>query len=382
MATYLQGQQSSTAQNSETIVKDVESKVYYLDPETTPLCALINATGSDREVHNHQYWYQAQDSMDRWVIANGTQASGITNLLVDDSTMGNAGDIMVNPASGEHMLITDKQDGTHVTIVRGYGSTAAAEIADNATLQIIGNAFVEGGTSPVAISRDVDTTYNYLQIFKRSLDVTNTAKNTKYYSGDLLEREIREKGMEFAKDMEFSALFGERKAASGAQPRTSLGLRYSISTNVYNAAGTLTEDNFEKNFLEGLFRYGDSTKLFLASPRLCSTMDFWGRSKLSLNVDDNLSAKLGCRVVTYISTHGELKVVRHKLLERGWSGYGFAVDLKNFKRVHLRNRKAKLEMNIQNPDVDGVKHQYIAEVGWENTNEKTHGYIYGVTGGA
>ena len=382
MATYLSGQQSSTAQNAETIVKDVDEKVHYLDPEMTPLCALINATGMDEEVHNHQYWYQSQDSMDRWVISNGSQAGGVTNVAVDDSTMVNTGDILVNPLTHEHMLCTGKADATHFTAVRGYGDTAATTIADNETLMIIGNAFVEGGTSPTALSRDVDTTYNYLEIFKRSLDVSNTAKNTKYYSGDLLQREIREKGMEFAKDMELSALFGERKAASGANPRTSLGLLKSISTNVYNAAGTLTEDNFEKNFLEGLFRYGDSTKLFLAAPRVCSAMDFWGRSKLSLNVDDNLSAKLGCRVVTYVSTHGELKVVRHKLLERGWSGYGIAVDLKNFMRVHLRGRKAKLEMNIQGNDTDGTIHQYIAEVGWKNTNEKTHGYIYGVTGGA
>lgn len=382
MPTYLSGNQTSSAQNANTIVREVDEQIYHLEPEVTPLTALLNLAKQDEEVENSTFYYQSQQLMERWAYSDGGGSAilaATTSVPVDDSTFINIGDIIKNPATGEQMLCTAKADSTHFTATRGFGATSAANIADNQYLLIVGNASAENADTPAAISRDIDTDSNYTQIFRRSMNISGTAQATKYYSGNLQQRLLRELGMEFAKDMELSALFGEKKSGT---TRVSGGLRPFISTNVYNAAGTLTEDNFEKNFLEPLFRYGSSEKAFFCSPRLCSTVDFWGRSKLVLNVDDNMSAVLGCRVLTYTSTHGELKVIRHKLLENSYSGAGFAVDMKNFRRVHLKGRKPQLKMNRQGNGIDGFIHEMIGEVGWKPINEKTHGFIYGVTGGA
>jgi hypothetical protein len=46
----------------------------------------------------------------------------------------------------------------------------------------------------------------------------------------------------------------------------------------------------------------------------------------------------------------------------------------------LRGRNTKLMVDIQAPDLDGSKDEYLTEAGWQVELEKVHGYIYGVTG--
>lgn len=53
------------------------------------------------------------------------------------------------------------------------------------------------------------------------------------------------------------------------------------------------------------------------------------------------------------------------------------LDLPHVKYRHMEGRDTKLQKNIQTPDFDGVKHQYLTECGLELTQGKVHSIIKG-----
>jgi hypothetical protein len=73
------------------------------------------------------------------------------------------------------VLVTGFADATHITVVRGVGTVAAAAIANAVVLYSIGNAFEEGSTRPSAVNIVAERYVNFTQIFRNSWAVTKTA---------------------------------------------------------------------------------------------------------------------------------------------------------------------------------------------------------------
>lgn len=374
--------------NSAQVVIDMDEKVYHLEPSATPLTKLLTMVKSNvRTVTNPKFQIMRQEVIGRRTtvgVAGYASTTSNTQIPVADTSIFSVGSTAENIQSGEHMRVLSIDSATAMTVERQVGSVSAAVGSSGDTIIRLGTSFAEGSDVPLPTVRTLDDEYNYTQIFRRSFGVTNTARATKMYSGPELDRIRGDAGIEFALDVEHAFLFGQRGSLNltGDQPRRmTRGLLRTLSTNVYPAGGALSESNFELNFLEGLFRYGSDTKVLLASARLISVLDAFGRSKL--HIDEQMSTKLGVAVKEYISGHGMLKIVKHKLLEGNtYSGYGIAVDPKFLRMAVLQGRNTKLLTNRQNPGVDGVLEEYLAEVGLDITLEKVHGVITGVTSAA
>lgn len=187
----------------------------------------------------------------------------------------------------------------------------------------------------------------------------------------------RLKGLEHRLDIERIILFGEKKEDTIDKRHTTEGILSRITTNAYDANGVLTESEFETNFCEPLFRYGSSQKLLVASSRLLSVINQFAAGKLQVVPKEQT---YGVRLTRYISAHGDLLIVKSNVLEKGYAGYGFGLDMENIKYRPLQTRDTKLRTNIQANDLDGWKDEYLTEFGVEVRLEKTHGVIYGVTG--
>ena len=382
-------QPSSTGNvNSAQVVIDMDEKVYHLEPSATPLTKLLTMVKSNvRTVTNPKFQIMRQEVIGRRTtvgVAGYASTTANTAIPCADSSLFSVGSVVENIQTGEHMRVASIDSATQFTAERQVGSVSAAAGTSGDTLIRLGTSFSEGADVPSPNVRTLDDEYNYTQIFRRSFGVTNTARATKMYSGPELDRIRGDQGIEFALDIEHAFLFGQRGSLNltGDQPRRmTRGLLRTLSTNVYPSGGALSESNFEINFLEGLFRYGSDTKVLLASARLISVLDAFGRSKLQ--IDEQMSTKLGVAVKDYISGHGMLKVIKHKLLEGNtYSGYGIAIDPKYLRMAVLQGRNTKLLTNRQNPGVDGVVEEYLAEVGLDITLEKVHGVITGVTSAA
>ena len=147
-----------------------------------------------------------------------------------------------------------------------------------------------------------------------------------------------------------------------------------VSANSANSGG-LTEQAFTE-WLEDVFRYGSSEKILFACGRLCTIIDLWAQNKLKTVPGERT---YGVKIKEYVSSHGTLFIVKHKLFEGAvYGGMGVILDMNNVAYCPLKGRDTKLLTGRQDPDEDAVKDEYITEFGVEVRLPKTHAIIKGV----
>jgi hypothetical protein len=359
---------------------DMSEKIALLQPEKTPFITFLKRAKSNSQVANNpKYNWMEDDLGARWDAVNqATETAVGTSVVVDNGDYFSVGDIVKVPRTAEVMLVTAISTNT-LTVVRGYGVTAAALLNDNDPLVIIGNANEEGsGTREIKTTLEQEV-FNYTQIFKTPFGVTNTQNATAMYGGNDLSYQQKKKGIEHMMDMSRAFWFGEKKLdTSGSKPkRSAAGLLSFLSANNYDAGGQLTKSEFDQNIGEVAFKYGSSEKLMLCSARMLSVVNSWADAKLQIEQGEKT---FGLNVVKYITPFGILNLVHDPLLEGAvYGGYAAVIDVENVKYRPLKGRDTKLETNIQANDEDQRKDQYLTEAGLEVRLPKTHALITGVT---
>jgi hypothetical protein len=372
-------------------VLDMSDKIYLLEPNAAPLYVLVSKLNKRVAINPTFHWLE-DELIPTWghIV---TAADHSHTVLTADSSEGLylvAGDLIKFPSTGEVMLVTSLAAGTGselLTVRRGFGTTACADLADSAYWFKIGTAFMEGSTASDLTTKGtiVAEKTNYLQIFRKSVEITRTMANTELYGGADRPYQRKKKGIELMKEMESTFFFGEPKTTSVTThpTRATGGIDYFLSTNDTDAGGTLTESEFE-GFLRKVFRYGSNSRYLFAAPLILSVISLWAQGKLQMFPKDKT---YGVAISQYLSPHGSLNLVKDIALEYRdisystyYGGYAYAIELEDCVYRYLQNRDIQLETDIQAPGDDSYKDQYICEVGCEFHNEKKHGTLTGVTG--
>lgn len=394
--TVIRAPESSANVPSERGVRDVSRRIAYLDPDVAPLTLVLSRARSKSTSRDKFEWIE-KDLPARWDAVNDATPpdNNDTDIIVDNSEYFSAGDLVRVVRTGEIIRVVSVTTATDtLTVVRavdGDGVTGSA-MADDDELLIIGNAFAEGTVSQVAKSHAEAYLYNYTQIVKTAFEVTGTEMQLENYTGPDRPRLRAEKAIEHKIDLERTALFGERNrfttgdsdATTNNPRRYTGGFFYFVTTNATNANGVLTEPELE-SFCQTLFQHTASgdTRLLMCSPLVISVLDQLAASRIQVAPREST---FGLAVKTWVTGHGTLNIVKHRLLEAGpiaglgYGGHAIAVDLNKANYRPLRGRDTQLQTNIQANDLDGVKDQYLTEMGWQWESEKVHGYLYGVTG--
>lgn len=301
----------------------------------------------------------------------------------------NAYDLVSFPSEAEVVLVTAKAT-KYLTVTRGIGSTSAADLASAADMVIIGSAFAEGSSSTDLTTLNTTSVVktNYLQIFRKSVEISKTLANSELYGGDDRSYQRKKKGIELMRDLERAFLFGYASEDTSTPRRTTGGAIEFISTNSTAAGGTLTETEFE-SFLRVVFRYGSNTRYLFSSPIVLSVISMWAQGKLQTFTKDKT---YGIAINQYISPHGTLNLVKETMLENtggpasgvlstsDFGGYALALELEEIVYRYLQNRDVQFETEIQHPGDDFYKDCYIAEVGLEFHQERKHSELTGITG--
>jgi len=363
---------------------DVSDRISLLQPNKAPLTVLLRKLAKKPTINPIFYWFE-DDLQPKWDAVDNTNGYGAndTSIVVDRGALYSVNDLVKVPSTGEVMLVTsvDPVNNT-ITVKRGIGETAPAQLGNGDPLVIIGNAHKEGSLAPEAKGTVVETVYNYTQIFRTTVKVTKTQEASELYGGSDRLYQRRKKAIEHAVDIERAFLFGERSEdLSGSEPRrTTRGVISFLTANTDNildvsSDGKLSEGLLEE-FFESLFRYGSNKKVCFASPRLISIFNAFGRDKIRTVVGEET---FGIKVMQYISAHGELQLIKHPLLEGSVYGkYGIILDLEeDIKYRPLKGRDTMLNTNIQPPDADYVMDEYLTEAGLELRSPKKHGLIIG-----
>lgn len=329
-------------------------------------------------------WFEQSLPQNYLTINNSAgYSSSDTTMTVNTSAPARVGMVLKVISTGEQMRITAVPSGTSITVSRAWGTTAAAAIANNAVLAIIGDANAEGASLPEAISLEPVEKFNYTQIFREPVKLTETEAATDLYpdGGDIKTKRMVALEVHKSK-IEKAFLFGEPKEdTSGSTPvRASGGLDYFITTNVTNASGALTEAEFE-SFVETGFSKGEK-KVGVLSPLVASAVSYWAKSKLVVYPKDKT---YGIDIKEYVSPHGSLKFVTEKILRENstWNGYSYIVDLDKVGYRYLAgngiNRDTKLRPNRQTAGDDLIAEEYLTECGLFLADEGSHAKLYGVT---
>jgi len=373
--------------------RQVGNKVFYVDPSASPFTLLTSRAGS-RSTDNPKFEWYEKSLRQKWDSVNQTNVvTATTAITVDDGTVFQANDLVLVPSTSEVMRVTSVA-GNVITVVRGAttgpGETAATTIADNGDLIVIGGAWKEGADAGIPDEWQESHKFNYTQIFRRPFGASRTREGSNSYLGQTRPRLRAEKAIEHAIDIERAFLFGQRaEVISGNSVyRNTRGFDTWATSNVKDAGGTLTENELE-DWLADVFAKtasGDSRVLF-ASAKVVSVIDQLAASRLQMVPSDKT---YGIAVGQYLTSHGTLNIVKHRLLEKSQStgaGAGaafkddeaFCVDPKMLMKRDFVNGATKLRMDVQTPGVDGWIDEYLTETGLQFSIPAVHGVLENVT---
>lgn len=367
-ARFTGGTQGITAAR---VVSDL-GDVLLLEPNKAPLCVLTMKLNKKKLISHKCEWQEDVLFPDNDTV-DDTTTTNETTLTPANPTYFTVGDVVKVPRTGDVMRV-DTQDGTNINVTRVSGNNT---LAADEPVYIIGSAFYQGAAKANRRSVKVDTVTNWAQIFKRSFGISKTLKASKVHGGDEERRLKRKTVIEFAKDMEYSALLGLRGSdETGTAPiYYSGGFFQYVSTAAVSVGGSLTMTKVD-DLSRQIFRYGSKTKLLLCGYKVINGINRLARADLRTLPKDET---YGIDIKELLTGYGRLLVHNHWLLDGAtYAGYGLAVDLANFEMRVLRG--IQYEEGIQAAGADELQNQYIAELGWKVPHEKSHGYLYGVTG--
>lgn len=371
-ARHLQGILQTETGNPDRREASWMSDVKYLDPERTAFTAVLSKLPS-KSVSDPTYRLFEREHPSRWVRLNEALDSSETAVDVDDGAAFRAGDIIL--CDDERMSVSSVSGNT-LTVVRGVVGSTAATHSDDAWVKILFQKQTEYGSSGTPITSDLNTVENYTQIFKESYGQSNTNKATRKRAYNDLADSRAMALDRLRRDKEQMVVWGKREVnrSSGVITRYSGGLDEFVTTNRHD--------------LEGSLEMGDIAYLINLSTRFGSSKKLWfvGRDALyqlsALGLDfvriDMASKVLGMSVNRVRGPHGEFSLIEHKDFVNAHGGRIMIVDPRHIALAVLR--KMKHESNIQTPDIDGEKHQFVGELGLWLDTEKAHTIAYNAGG--
>ena len=355
-------------------VVEMHDTIMLLEPSKTPLTTFSSMV-SRKSVQNPDFSVIEDELIPNIDRINQTagHTSGDTTITVDNAAYVPPNSLIRVQRTGEVMRVTSVNTSTNVlTVSRSFGATAAAALLDNDQITMIGGAAAEGATAEASKTTLKTTGINYCQIFRWPFEVTNTERESELYGGADLPYQSKKAGIEFGKSVEKAFFFGESAVnTSGATAiRATGGIDTFVSTNDQDMGGTFNLVSFF-SAAETFFRYGQKKKMLFASRGLCTNISLEAVGFVQTTRSDKT---LGVKITRLETPHGDLNIIAHDLLEGDkYGGYGYVVDMNNVGYRFLRNRDVKLKTNIQANDSDTRKDEYLGEVGFWRSLEKTHG---------
>ena len=379
--TLISGQQRTNAELQVSQVIDISNKVFQFDPAGSPMMRVITERSQTQPSKNTTIRWMEDAPVPTWFRANATINSSATALVTSaDSSAIVPGDLLKVMSSGEVVRVTANNTSTNtLTIVRGFGGTAAS-ISANAWLLNLRGGQPEGDSSVDARATVKVEKTNYTEIWKTSVELSRTITEVDHYGFTPRDYERKKAGELHALSIERSFLFGRKKEdLTGARPiRAAGGFDEYVTTNRFAVGGTLNEADF-LDWVMDCFRYSvspsRSRKLLICSREVQATIAGWGLNKLTIN--DKARSVYGMEVTDYVTPAGTLSLIPHRLLENGAAGSAYLIDPDGvfWRPLHT----TELRTNIQAPDLDGYKDEFLTEGSFQYVMDEAHGVLTGVT---
>jgi hypothetical protein len=360
---------------------DISDKIFELQPDATPFITILSKMNK-RKTTNYEYTWFEDDLLANYTKADGAYAAGDTDITVDETLYFTKYDVLKVLATSEVILVTDIDDATKtLTVKRGWGTTAAGVIANDGYLYKLGNAQQEAYTAGGGLVTAKTPQTNYIQIFSKSIEISETADKIATYGGNRRAFERRKKMIEFMREIEAQFIWGEKKLdVTGAHPSYQTGgllswLGSTCPTLDMNSAA-LTETSFE-GFLRDLFTYDSEDRYFFTSSLIISQISQFAAAKQ--RVEAGKTIKYGVAVSTYHSPHGDIHLVKDRHFSGPNAGMGIALKIDEMTYVYLDGSDVSVATDIQNKKDHYKLDELSATLGFEiHHGSSLHGIVKNV----
>lgn len=369
--------------------KNFREMILWRNPNgSAPLTALMARMKSESvDDPEFSWWEEELNPIRVQLDATGLAAASTAATLAAGGLDLVPGDVLLVEKAesatydNELVEVTTVTNDTTIVLERGAAGTTAADTGASAWLTKIGNVYEEGSNSPDSSTRNPTKLTNYAQIWKTSYSITRTAKGTRARTGDPLKNDKKRKMFDHSTAMEFSWMFGvPYEDTTGTEPkRFTGGLRNFITTNNTIYSTTPTEDVFLDDTYT-VFDYdagnAGNERIVFAGNGFLNSLNKLARNSSStrINFDGSIKA-YGMQLQRWILPQGTLYVRTHPLMNVHPVYTNSAFILDPTALVYRPFMDTKMQDNIQAPDADTQKGQWITEAGLEVRHEKTMGYL-------
>lgn len=298
--------------------------------------------------------------------------------------------------------VSQNGSSSYIAVELNEASDGTYDIDEVNRVTVIGTQNPEGGTRPDAVAYDPVEYYNYTQIFRTPVLITNTARNTQLRTGDALAEAKREALQLHGIQIEKALIFGVRSSRTGQNgkpERTMDGIlpalqRESATNGNVEAFGhvspfntndwlTVTDglplgEQWLDKKLEILFRYGEMEKLALCGSGALLGIQELAKISGQINITP-MTVSYGIKVMEWITPYGTLYFKTHPLLTQN-PAYRYStviVEPHRLKIRPLRNRDTKYieDADGMNNGLDAYSGEWITEMTLEYHHPPAHGFL-------
>ena len=380
------GAQTTSFNNSspDTRVRFVDPRIFFAQAEIAPLNALMERIKRSVRATSIKPEWVEKDMGTPSTTINGSISDSATTINVAAGTgvMFDVNDIAWIPSAtgGEQVLVTDRKTDA-LTVVRNWGSAGAAAAADGAQIVKLSSSYAENATSGVGVKIKPSMPYNVTQIHRTPIELSRSEMQIKRYErGEKGARQDarRDAMILHLEGVERSFINGDLKEDVSTNRRVAKGLLRYIATHREDMLGSLTKGKFD-SFLKDVMFNGGGKYVLAASGSFMEALHAEVLSKSNMNITP-ATKEWGLDVTRYLSPFGKCDIFYHRvlsqMLEDNYGGCAMLLDMSLVTKYYLQ--KMVLRENIQAPDADGFKDEYLEECCAALHNEANHGFIYNV----
>jgi hypothetical protein len=361
-----------------------------------PLTALMSKMATESVNDPEFSWWEEELNALRFTVNfttgySTTDTSVVVTSNVTTAQDAVAGDVflvekaLTTAYDNEVVIVSSITDSSTIVLVRASCGTTAAPLLHGATLTKIGNVFAEGTGAPSASSRNPTKLYNYVQIFKTVYDLTNTAKGTKARTGDPMKNDKKRKMFDHSVAMEMAFLFGKRwegTGANGKPMRTTGGLLYMMSQYASSMITAFTTTPTETSFTDAVYKVfdydsgGGDERIVFAGNGALNSLNRLAASQSRTRVNfDGIVDVYGMKLQRWVLPQGTLLIKSHPLFNTHSRFKNDMVLIDPSAMKYRPMRDTTFKDNIQSPDADETKGQWLSEVGVEIQHLKTMAWL-------
>lgn len=398
--------QDSFSSNREKL--DFAEGIALLEPNENPFTLMTMKFGRKTSGNIKHSWL-FDELVAETDTADTTSASvtAATFVQVNNIDRWGIGDIGFVEKSHETFLVTAVSTGNdQLTIIRDYGATSGAYTAlaqsfdDDDVIKLIGNAFEQGHILPTQKSTTEVQLDNWLQTQRTPFGVSEVAAGAAVRGEADWPFQMRKANKTHLRKIEWQNIFGHPMpgdrglSSSGTgndNPATGGGiLHYLTGGTGFVGTGSdrlllnaeITKAEF-LTWIQHCFRYGSANRVLLCAPLFRTAFDSWGLADLRTVSEKTV---FGLKVLTWVSSHGTITIVTHKMLEDQGGGdgaYAFMLDMEDIKWVtYAVGGSTRLRMlepyKATGATIRQAEFYTISCI--EIRVTKKHGCMYGTTG--